>query len=75
MSSIISNRELEELGEGLTRHYLEQARVHMAGRCIDIEGLANYLGLTVVFETFAEEDRDTGRLPVSAGTGTGNRRV
>ena len=58
MSNIISNRELEELGEGLIRHYLEQARVHMAGRCIDIEGLANYLGLTIVFETFAEEDRD-----------------
>ena len=58
MSNIISNRELEELGEGLIRHYLEQARVYMAGRCIDIEGLANYLGLTIVFETFAEEDRD-----------------
>ena len=58
MSNIISNRELEELGEGLIRHYLEQARVHMAARCIDIEGLANYLGLTVVFEVFAEEDRD-----------------
>ena len=24
MSNIISNRELEELGEGLIRHYLEQ---------------------------------------------------
>ena len=58
MSTYISNRELEELGEGLIRLYLEQARVHMAARCIDIEGLANFLGLTVVFETFAEEDRD-----------------
>ena len=58
MSTYISNRELEELGEGLTRHYLENAHIHMAARCIDIEGLANYLGMTVVFETFAEEDRD-----------------
>ena len=66
----ISNRELEELGEGLTRHYLENAHVQMAARCIDIEGLANYLGMTVVFETFAEEDRDKvgfladGRTPL-----------
>ena len=44
MSTYISNRELEELGEGLTRHYLEDAHVQMAARCIDIEGLANYLG-------------------------------
>ena len=70
MSTYISNRELEELGEGLTRHYLEQAHIHMAARCIDIEGLANYLGMTVVFETFAEEDRDKvgfladGRTPL-----------
>ena len=70
MSTYISNCELEELGEGLIRHYLEQTHVHMAGRCIDIEGLANYLGLTVVFETFAEEDPDKigflsdGRTPL-----------
>ena len=70
MSTYISNRELAELGEGLTRHYLEQAHIHMAARCIDIEGLANYLGMTVVFETFAEEDRDKvgfladGRTPL-----------
>ena len=70
MSTYISNRELEELGEGLTRHYLENAHVQMAARCIDIEGLANYLGMTVVFETFAEEDRDKvgfladGRTPL-----------
>ena len=47
LSTYISNRELEELGEGLTRHYLENAHIHMAARCIDIEGLANYLGMTV----------------------------
>ena len=32
MSTYISNRELEELGEGLTRHYLENAHIHMAAR-------------------------------------------
>lgn len=33
LSTYISNRELEELGEGLTRHYLENAHIHMAARC------------------------------------------
>ena len=32
MSTYISNRELEELGEGLTRHYLENAHIHMAAQ-------------------------------------------
>ena len=58
MNSYISNRELEELGEGLIRHYLECSHVHKAARCIDIEGLANFLGLTVVYRSFAEEDHD-----------------
>ena len=59
MSNYISYGELEELGEGLIRHYLEQTHVAKADRCIDIEGLANYLGLKVVFEIFVEEDPDT----------------
>ena len=48
----------------------QNAHVQMAARWIDIEGLANYLGMTVVFETFAEEDRDKvgfladGRTPL-----------
>lgn len=58
MSNYISYSELEELGEGLIRHYLEQTHICKADRCIDIEGLANYLGLKVVFEIFAEEDPD-----------------
>lgn len=58
MNSYISNRELEELGEGLIRHYLECSHVYKAIKCIDIEGLANFLGLTVVYRSFAEEDHD-----------------
>ena len=50
---------------------LSGKRPYPYGRpCIDIAGLANYLGMTVVFETFAEEDRDKvgfladGRTPL-----------
>ena len=58
MSSYISNRELDELGNGLVRRYLERSGMQGAERCIDIEGLANFLGLTVVYEQFAERDLD-----------------
>ena len=58
MNSLISNRELDELGDGLVRHYLAQSGMQATARCIDIEGLANFLGLTVTYETFAEKDFD-----------------
>ena len=58
MNSLISNRELDELGDGLVRHYLARSGMQTPARCIDIEGLANFLGLTVTFETFAEKDFD-----------------
>ncbi len=58
MSSYISNRELDELGNGLVRRYLERSGVQGAERCIDIVGLANFLGLNVTYETFAERDMD-----------------
>ena len=58
MSSLISNRELDELGDGLVRHYLAHSGMQATARCIDIEGLANFLGLTVTYETFAEKDFD-----------------
>lgn len=54
----ISNRELDELGAGLVRRYLERSGMQGAEKCIDIEGLANSLGLTVVYEQFAERDQD-----------------
>lgn len=58
MSSLISNRELDELGDGLVRHYLAHSGMQATAKCIDVVGLANYLGLTVTFETFAEQDFD-----------------
>ncbi len=58
MSSLISNFELDELGDGLVRHYLAHSGMQAMARCIDIEGLANYLGLTVTYESFAEKDYD-----------------
>ena len=58
MNSYISNRELDELGNALVRRYLERSGVQGAERCIDIVGLANFLGLNVTYETFAERDMD-----------------
>lgn len=58
MNSYISNRELDELGNALVRRYLERSGVQGAERCIDIVGLANFLGLNVTYEIFAERDMD-----------------
>ncbi|MBR1757723.1 MAG: ImmA/IrrE family metallo-endopeptidase [Lachnospiraceae bacterium] len=58
MTYFVSNRELDELGDSLIRHFLEQSGMQNAAKCIDIVGLANYLGLNVVFESFAEPDLD-----------------
>jgi len=58
LNSLISNRELDELGDGLVRHYLAHSGMQATARCIDIEGLANFLGLTVTYEIFAEKDFD-----------------
>ena len=54
----IPNRELDELGEGLVRTYLSKTKMIGTARCVDIEGLANSLGLTVTYEQFAENDYD-----------------
>lgn len=54
----IPNRELDELGEGLVRTYLSKTKMIGTARCVDIEGLANSLGLTVTYEQFAETDYD-----------------
>ena len=58
MNCYISNRELDELGDGLVRRYLEKSGMQNADRCIDIEGLANSLGLIVMYAQFAEQDLD-----------------
>lgn len=58
MKKCIPNRELDELGEGLVRSFLKKSRIGRLPKCVDIEGLANSLGLTVIFEEFAEDDFD-----------------
>ena len=52
----MSPRELEELGEGLVRDYLKRTKRWNA-LSIDIEGfITEYLGLSVRYERFAEDD-------------------
>lgn len=54
----IPYRELDELGEGLVQTYLSKTKMIGTARCVDIEGLANSLGLSVIYEIFAEADYD-----------------
>ena len=58
MKDYISNRELEELGNGLVSRYNEWSGIKHAPKCIDIVGIADFLGLKVVFEHIAEEEPD-----------------
>ena len=59
MKDYISNRELEELGEGLVSRFCEWAGMTKAPKCVDIAGIADFLGLKIVFEHIAEEEPDT----------------
>ena len=57
MKCLASFQELDALGEGLVRDYTNKTRRWNA-ICLDIEGfIKDYLGLSVVYEKFAEEDR------------------
>lgn len=58
MKKCIPNRELDELGEGLVMAYIRKTGMKMLPKCVDIEGLANSLGLKVIYEEFAEDDYD-----------------
>lgn len=58
MKKCIPNRELDELGEGLVKSYLKRSGISQSMKCVDIEGLANSLGLKVIYEQFAEADPD-----------------
>lgn len=56
MRSYISYDELEELGETIVKAYVNKTKQYNT-YCVDIEGLVtDYLGLTVVYETIAEDD-------------------
>lgn len=56
MRSYISYEELEELGETIVKDYIKKTKRYDT-HCVDIEGLVtDYLGLSVVYETIAEDD-------------------
>ena len=58
MKQFIPNRELDELGTGVVLTYMKKSGAAGLPRCVDIEGIANSMGLNVVYETFAEDDFD-----------------
>ncbi len=58
MKQFIPNRELDELGTEVVLTYLKKSGTAGLPRCVDIEGIANSMGLNVVYETFAEDDFD-----------------
>ena len=58
MKQYIPNRELDELGTGVVLTYMKKSGTAGLPRCVDIEGIANSMGLNVVYETFAEDDFD-----------------
>ena len=58
MKHFIPNRELDELGTGVVLTYIKKSGIAGLPRCVDIEGIANSMGLNVVYETYAEDDYD-----------------
>ena len=58
MKDYIPNRELEELGNGLVSSFIKWSGMRHAPKCIDIVGVAEFLGLNVVYEHFAEDEPD-----------------
>ena len=76
MKKCIPNKELDELGEGLIRSFLKKSGIARLPKCVDIEGLANSLGLTIVYEQFAEDDYDKigflsdGKTPLKVRRGS-----
>ena len=57
MKYATSFQELDSLGEGLSKDYLRKS--HKQNELpFDIEGfITGYLGLTIIYENFAEEDK------------------
>ena len=55
-NSLVSFQELDVLGEGLVKDYAK--KVHRSNAmCLDIEGfITDYLGLSIAYESIAEED-------------------
>lgn len=69
MKTLVTNAELEQVGESLIRRYIGNR--HPPPRCVDIEGfISDYLRLSIVYASIAEADRDKigflsdGRYPL-----------
>ena len=57
MKTLVSNKEIEEVGESLMAKYLFGKKP--PPRCIDIDGfITDFLHLPVVYASIAEDDRD-----------------
>lgn len=57
MKTLVTNAEIEEVGESLIRRFIGKRKP--PPNCIDIEGfITDYLHLPVVYAGIAEEDRD-----------------
>ena len=60
----LSNNQIKELGEALIAGYYKDYGI-LFTRCVDIIEFAEHLGLTVVFESFAEDDPEYQRIYVA----------
>ena len=54
MQVYVSNREIEQIAEGL----VEVSCGKPLPKCIDIDRVARFLGVTIVYERIAEDDPD-----------------
>ena len=58
MKYITSFQELDALGEGLSKDYMKKTHKRNDSP-FDIEGfITSYLGMTIIYESFAEQDQD-----------------
>ena len=57
MSNCMRYRAMDEFGEGVVNSYLRVTRFGGTPKCIDIEGIANNLGLKITYARFAERIR------------------
>ena len=53
----VSTKEIDELGKGVVVSYLKKHNMIPIPECVDIEGIANSLGLKVRYEYLAENDQ------------------
>ena len=48
MKHFIPNREFDELGTGVVLTHIKKSGIAGLPRCVDIEGIANSMGLTTI---------------------------